>query len=170
MRKTLILLLLAATAVGATPPRATAQVERVVVGGAAGVAGGAVVTFSGIVARARWQQHYITSVEDLIDWHSVPMIAAPAAGAIFGLAGEKTHKASIVGSTAGMVAGALIGTGLGHLRAADPEAPWAYAIVGAGIGLSLGGLAAGFVAWRNDENAQLDYPEFLRFSVTLPAP
>lgn len=170
MRKTLIPLLLLVTALAGLPGRAAAQVERVVLGSAIGAAGGAVVTFAAIVARARWQHEYITSVEDLIDWYSVPMLAAPAAGALFGLAGEKAHEASIVGSTGGMVAGALIGTGLGHLLADDPEAPWVGAIVGAGIGLSVGGLAAGFIAWHNDEDALLDYPEFLRFSVTLPAP
>jgi hypothetical protein len=162
--------LLLTALLAAAPLPAAAQMERVALGGAIGVAGGAVVTFSGIVARARWQEHYIASVEDLIDWHSVPMIAAPAAGAIFGLAGEKAHKASIVGSTGGMLAGALIGTGLGHLVADDPEAPWAYAIVGAGVGLSIGGLAAGFIAWRNDEDPLIDLPKFLRFSVTLPVP
>lgn len=149
---------------------APAQVGRAVVGGAAGVAGGAGVTLATVVARARFQREYLESVDDLIHWQSAPMIAAPAAGVLFGLAGEDALKGSIVGSSAGLVVGGAVGAGLGWVFSKDPEGPWAGGVIGAGVGLAAGGLLGGLRAWSRDEDADLAFPKELRFTFTIPVP
>lgn len=152
------------------PGRVAGQIERPLIGAGIGIAGGAVVTISTIVARARFQHEYIDSVEDLIHWQSIPMIGAPAAGVIFGLAGKDSLTGSIIGSTVGMAAGAALGTGLGWLVSRNPESPWAGGVIGAGVGLTFGGLGYGLYLWNLDDNPHLSFPDFLRFQIVLPAP
>jgi hypothetical protein len=162
------LLALALLPIGAAP--APAQWVRATLGAGVGVAGGTVVTLSAIVARARFQQEYIDSVEDLIHWQTIPMIAAPAAGIVFGLAGHDAQVGSIVGSSSGLVAGAALGAGLGWLLSDQQEWPWAGGVIGAGVGLTVGGLAGGLLAWSRDEDADLGFPDALRFGLSVPAP
>lgn len=155
---------------GLHPPPASGQVARASLGAAIGVAGGAVITMSAIVARARFQNEYLESVDDLIHWQTIPMVAAPAAGIFFGLAGQDAHVGSIVGSTTGMVVGSGVGAFLGWLTSPDQEAPWAGGVIGAGVGLTIGGIAGGLLAWSEDSQADIDFPEFLRFELSVPAP
>lgn len=153
-----------------TPRHAHAQapVTRAALGGALGVAGGAAVTLATVVARARFQREFLESADDLIHWQSAPMIVAPAAGVLFGLAGEDALRASIVGSTAGLVIGAAIGAGVGWLATGDPEGPWAFGVIGGGVGLATGGIVEALRAWSEDEHADLEYPRMLRIAFTLP--
>lgn len=131
-----------------------AQATKAAIGTAVGVGGGAVITMSAVVARARFEGKYLESVSDLIDWQSVPMILTPAVGLFFGLGGAKPLNASIVGSVSGMVIGAGVGAGIGWLAAADQEAPWAGGMIGAGVGMVVGGLFLGGRAWleSRDDN------------------
>lgn len=164
-------LVLALALLGGAPDPAPAQSTARALGGAAlGVAGGAVVTFSAIVWRARFQRDYLESADDLVHWSSLPMIATPAVGVVFGLAGRPALEGSFIGSITGMVAGAAVGAGVGWLASTTPESPWAGGVIGAGVGLTLGGLAIGLRAWSRDEDAELDLPDFLRFSVRVPVP
>lgn len=163
-----LLLALALLAAGAAPTPAPAQAERVAGGAALGVAGGAVVTISAIVWRARFQREYLDSVDDLIHWQTLPMIAAPAAGVVFGLAGRDAVMGSLVGSVSGMLLGAATGAGLGWIVSATPESPWAGGVIGAGAGLTLGGLLGGLRAWSRDENAKLELPPQLRLGISIP--
>lgn len=149
-------------------PAPAQQVGRAAIGGVVGIAGGAATTLATVVARARLQEEYVESADDLIHWQSVPMIAAPAAGMLFGLAGEDALKGSLVGSSAGLVIGATVGAGLGWLLSDSPEDPWAAGIVGAGVGLAAGGLIGGLRAWSRDEHADLEFPSALRFAITVP--
>lgn len=149
---------------------AAAQERRAAVGAVVGAGGGAVITLSAIVARARFQQRYVDSADDLVHWQSIPMIAAPAAGILFGYAGHDAHVGSIVGSTSGMVVGALIGSSVGWAVSRQPESPWAGGVIGAGVGLALGGLAGGIIAWSRDDDAEIGFPDALRFSFSVPAP
>ncbi|HEX6970704.1 MAG TPA: hypothetical protein VF234_00600 [Limnochordia bacterium] len=151
-------------------PAAAQETRRAVVGAVVGVAGGGVVTLSAIVARARFQREYMDSAEDLIHWLSIPMIAAPAVGVVFGLAGPKAHVGSIIGSTTGMVVGAAVGTGLGWLLSEDQEAPWAGGVIGAGVGLTLGGLMGGFRGWEREEDPGIAFPDLPLFTISIPAP
>ncbi len=71
-----------------------------------------------------FQREYLDTVEDLIHWQSIPMIAAPAAGVLFGVAGGDALTGAFVGSTAGLLAGAAVGAGIGWLAATTSESPW----------------------------------------------
>jgi hypothetical protein len=97
-------------------------------------------------------------------------VAAPLVGIGFGFVGEEAHKGSIVGSTAGMLLGAAVGTGLGWAVSAQQESPWAGGVIGAGVGMVLGGVGLGLVEWAKDDDADIPFPSFLRFSVSVPVP
>lgn len=168
MRTTILSLAAVLLLLPTAPTRAPAQAGRVAIGGALGVAGGAAVTLAAVVARVRLHEEYVASADDLIHWQSVPMIAAPAAGMLFGLAGEDALRGSIIGSSAGLVIGASVGAGLGWAFSDSPEDPWAGGIVGAGVGLAAGGLVLGLRAWSRDEGADLEFPGALRFAFTVP--
>lgn len=151
---------------GARP--AAAQERRAAVGAVVGAGGGAVITLSAIVARARFQRRYVDSADDLVHWQSIPMIAAPAAGILFGYAGHDAHVGSIVGSTSGMVLGALVGSSVGWISSRQPESPWASGVIGAGIGLTIGGLAGGLFAWSRDDDPEIAFPNALRLTFSVP--
>jgi hypothetical protein len=163
-----VVLMMVVMAVGAVPEELPAQVDRAAVGAGIGIAGGAVITLSAIVARARFQREYIDSVDDLIHWQSIPMIAAPAAGITFGLAGQDALIGSIVGSVSGMAVGAAAGAGLGWLASRQQESPWAGAVIGAGVGMSLGGLGLGLIRWADDDDPHIPFPSILRFNLSVP--
>ena len=153
----------------ATVP-ASAQWARAALGAGVGVAGGTVVTLSAIVARARFQHEYIDSVDDLIHWQTIPMIAAPAAGIVFGLAGRDAQVGSIVGSSSGLVAGAALGAGLGWLLSNEQEAPWAGGVIGAGVGLTIGGLGGGLLAWNWEDESPPEASTAIHLGLSVPAP
>lgn len=163
------LLAAALLASAAEPARAqVGELERAAIGGAVGVAGGAVVTLGVVVARARLHRQYLDSAEDLIHWQSIPMIAAPAAGVLFGLAGEEALIGSIIGSTTGMVAGAAVGGGLGWLGSTQQEWPWAGAVMGAALGMTAGGIFGGLRGWAGAEDPGIEFPNFMRIGISVP--
>lgn len=167
MTTTLVLLFMLAA--GTAPQRALAQVGRAAIGTAVGVAGGAAITLSVVVARARLQEVYLDSAEDLIHWQSAPMLLTPAVGLAFGLAGNEPLRGSVIGSVGGMVLGAAAGSGIGWAMSADPEAPWAGGVIGAGLGMTIGGLTLGIRNWlrsRDEEAAEAAAPT--RFEIRLP--
>lgn len=169
MRRALLLLLsLWVVAPMASPDPIHAQDEKPVIGAAAGVAGGVVITLGVIVARARWQQIYLEAPDDLVHWQSAPMLIAPAVGVLFGLAGDDALKGSLVGSVTGMGVGAGVGAGLGWLLSDEQEWPWAGGVIGAALGMSVGGIYGGLTRWRNDHDPDIEYPDLLRFSLSIP--
>jgi hypothetical protein len=133
-------------------------VARAAIGGVVGIVGGVVITLAAVVVRARFQHEYLESVDNLIHWQSAPMILAPAAGVMFGLAGANALKGSIVGSVAGAAVGAVLGAWLGWVFAEYQEGPWAGGLIGAGVCLAAGGLFLGLRAWRRDADAELEFP------------
>ncbi len=168
MSRMLWSLLLALLLMPLTTMPTLAQVGRAAIGGAVGVPGGAVVTMAVVVARARFQRQYLDSAEDLIHWQSVPMIAGPATGVVFGLAGKDALVGSIVGVTAGTVVGAAVGAGIGWIASPTPESPWSGGVIGAGIGLTLGGLLGGLRGWSRDEDPDIPFPDVLRLGFSVP--
>lgn len=152
----------------ATTPAPAQKLPRAAVGAGLGIAGGSVITLSAIVWRARFQGEYLESADDLINWQSVPMIVAPAAGLAFGVAGKNALVGSIIGATTGMLAGAAAGAGIGWLAATTPESPWAGGVIGAGIGLSLGGVLGGLRGWREDADSDAGLPNEMRVGFTIP--
>lgn len=170
VRRASILGLLLLVGVGGAPGQLPAQADRALVGAGVGVAGGAVITLSAIVARARFQREYVDSVEDLLHWQSLPMVITPLVGVGFGLAGEEAQKGSIVGSTAGMLVGAAAGAGIGWMLSGQQESPWAGGVIGAGVGMVLGGVGLGLASWARDDDPDIEFPEFLRFGLSVPLP
>lgn len=147
------------------------QATKAAIGTAVGIGGGAVITMSAVVARARFEGKYLESVNDMIDWQSAPMLLTPAVGLFFGLGGVKPLNASIVGSVSGMAVGAAVGAGIGWLAASDQEAPWAGGVIGAGAGMVIGGLFLGGRAWlesRKEERALEEAGEPARIEFRLP--
>lgn len=155
---------------GSVQPAPAQKIARTGLGGAAGIGGGAVVTLSVVVWRARFQREYLDSMHDLIHWQSVPMIASPIIGGVFGLAGPDALRGMILGGSIGMLGGAAAGAGIGWLYSATAESPWAGGVIGAGIGLTAGALLGGLRGWSNEENPGLELPGALRFGWSVPAP
>ncbi len=170
MRTLILLLAILVVLLATAPAPAEAQLRRATLGAGVGVAGGAVITVSTIVARARFQREYIDSVEDLLHWQSIPMVVTPAVGTLFGFAGHEALVGSIIGSTSGMLIGAAAGAGIGWLASEAPEWPWAGGIIGAGVGMTIGGLAMGISRWVNDDDPDLGFPEVLRLQYSIPLP
>lgn len=167
--KTLIFALLAVAVVGVglwVRPVAGQQVGRAAVGGAAGVAGGTVITLSVIVARARFSDVYLDSVEDLVHWQTLPMIVTPAVGAFFGWTSGEALRGSLIGSTGGMLIGTAVGAGIGWLASDQPESPWAGGVIGAGLGLTIGGVLMGARGWAESSGDNDARP--VRLGVTVP--
>lgn len=172
MRRLCVAALAALLLLPAAPAPAEAQWVRAAAGAGVGIAGGAVVTMSAIVFRARFQQEYLDSADDLIHWQTIPMIAAPAAGVVFGVAGREAQWGSIIGSTSGMAVGAAVGAGVGWLSSDLQEAPWAGGVIGAGVGLALGGLAGGLIGWsqRDEDQEGGSAPAEIRLGWSVPIP
>lgn len=175
MRRTISGLLVAGVWVALAAPGAMAQEEeagglaKAAIGGGLGVIGGAAMTLSIVVARAQLQEQFLDSPHDLIHWQTAPMIIGPAAGVVFGLAGEEVLVGSIVGSVLGLVGGAGIGAGAGWLVSAQPEAPWAGGVIGAGMGLAVGGVTGALIAWKGkDDGGSPDPAPSMRFGVRMP--
>jgi hypothetical protein len=167
---TLAVLLLAIVLVLLAAPReAAAQAIRAATGGAVGIAGGAVITLSVVVARAHFQGEYLESADDLIHWQSAPMLITPAVGVMFGLAGREPLIASIKGSTSGMLLGTAIGAGIGWLVSGSPELPWAGGVIGAGAGMTIGGLYLGLraISRQGDEGSGDEPPLYIGVRVPL---
>lgn len=152
------------------PAPTRAQDEKPIIGAGLGVAAGTAITVGVVVARARWGRVYLDSPEDLIHWQSIPMIAAPAVGAFFGLTGDDALKGSIIGSSAGALVGAGVGAGLGWLLSDEQEWPWAGGVIGAALGMSVGGIYGGLTGWRKDHDPDIPFPDFMSvgFSVAVP--
>lgn len=147
---------------------AAAQAGRAAIGGAVGVAGGAVITLSIIVARARFQGEYLETAEELIHWQSAPMLITPGVGVMFGLAGSKTLKESVIGSTTGMLIGTAVGAGIGWVASDLAEGPWAGGVIGAGAGMTVGGLLLGVRAWLREDGSDEDPTAPIRLGLRIP--
>ncbi len=152
MRTALLFALVVFALLPGSAREVAAQTGRAAIGGAVGVAGGAVITLSIVVARARFQGEYIEGAEDLIHWQSVPMLLTPAVGVMFGASGSRPLKQSVIGSTSGMVLGTALGAGIGWAVSESPEAPWAGGVIGAGVGMTVGGLLLGIRAMLRDRD------------------
>lgn len=157
MRMIIWVVMLAVGATSVTPERALGQAAKATMGTAVGIAGGVVITMSVVVARARFQEIYIDSAEDLIHWQSAPMLITPAVGLLFGIAGSEPLKGSVIGSTSGLLIGSAIGAGVGLIASTSAEGPWAGGVIGAGIGMTAGGLYLGIRNWiRSREDGDGD--------------
>lgn len=142
--------------------------RRAAIGGALGIGGGSVATLAVIVARARIQRKYLDSPDDLVHWQTLPAIAGPVSGVVFGVAGDRVLWGSVLGSTSGMVAGAAVGAGLGAILSDDPEWRWGGGVIGAGVGVSVGALVGAFLGWEKTEDMEQAETTSIPISVRIP--
>lgn len=142
--------------------------RRAAIGGALGIGGGSVATLAVIVARARFQSKYLDSPEDLVHWQTLPAIAGPVSGVVFGVAGDRVLWGSVIGSTSGLVAGAAVGAGLGAVLSDDPEWTWGGGVIGAGVGVSVGALVGAFVGWQETDDSERVSTSSIPISVRIP--
>lgn len=168
MRMVLWALVIALAITSVRPQPVIAQVTKAAMGTAVGVGGGALITMSLVVARAKFQGEYLESVEDLIHWQSAPMLITPGVGMFFGLGGRKPLEASVLGSVSGMLVGTAVGAGIGWLVSASPEAPWAGGVMGAGAGMTIGGLALGTRAWLRSRQTDDGGSEIPLLEIRIP--
>lgn len=126
------------------------RVLPVLVGGAAGVAGGGYVALSVVVLEARLG-HYVHDFNDLFGWRSLPVIAGGAVGGALGAYSPERLKQAILYGFGGMAGGAALGYGVGLLIWSGPEGKWAGAAIGAGAGLVAGYLAGALTASGDED-------------------
>lgn len=169
-RLVLVAALAVALVAGGADPAAgqSGALKRAAIGGALGVGGGSIATLAVIVARARFQSKYLDSPDDLVHWQTLPAIAGPVSGIVFGMAGDRVLWGSVRGSTSGLVAGAAVGAGLGALLSDDPEWRWGGGVIGAGVGVSLGALVGAFIGWKETEDLEQAESRSIPISVRIP--
>jgi hypothetical protein len=157
MRRVFNQLLIVSMLLSGNATNAAAQVPpaaRAAISGGVGLAEGVIVSLAVIVARARFQNDYVESPRDVLDWgwKAIPVVAAPVAGVAFGLAGDDAFSHSLAGSAAGIAIGASVGGLVGRLTSDAPENTWAGAIIGAGAGLTIGRVLFGVLEWNDGDD------------------
>lgn len=120
---------------------------RVAAGGVLGAVAGTGVTLGIVVGRARFQEHFIESTQDLLSWKSVPIPAGLVAGGAAGAAGGTMLASVAAGIVTGGAVGAVAGAGVGATLSAEPEDRWAGGVVGAALGV-FAGLLVGLLVGR----------------------
>jgi hypothetical protein len=108
-------------------------------GAAAGIAGGGYLALSVIVAEARFGR-YVHDIEDVLGWRSAPVLIGAFTGAALGFYSPPRLEGAILYGVAGLGVGTVAGWGVGSVWGETPEARWAGAAIGAGIGLAAGNL------------------------------
>lgn len=150
-RNASLLAILVGLLIGSAAPAAGQNAPRAALGAGLGVLGGVGITIANVVARAHWQDEYLLDLGDLIHWQSLPMILAPATGAVFGLHSREALQGSFVGAVSGLGLGAGLGALIGRAATAEPEGPWAGGVIGGGLGLAIGGLLGGYIGMAEHE-------------------
>jgi hypothetical protein len=132
-----LLLAMLTPAVRAQEPES--RVLPAAIGAATGVLGGGYLALTVIVAEARMGR-YVHEVDDVLGWRSLPVIVGGVTGAALGIKSPRRLEGAIIYGTAGLGLGALAGWGTGSVVSNTPEARWAGAAIGAGLGLAIGNL------------------------------
>lgn len=166
-RNLLTALVLAGAMSNARP--ADAQFAAGAVGAVGGVGAGGYVTLAVVVLRAQYG-HYLHDAEDLLGWHSVPVILGAAVGTSVGV----WHADRMVTGFAYGAGGALAGAGLGYLVGPQiwkrPEGKWAGAAIGAGAGMAVGYFFGVFNPREDIAPGFLRNANVIPISVTISVP
>lgn len=136
IRKLLTALVLAVVLAGSART-ANAQVLSGAVGAVAGVTSGGYVTLAVVVLRAQYG-HYLHDAEDLLGWHSVPVLLGAGVGTAVGVWDADRMVTGFAYGAAGTLVGGTIGYLVGPLIWNRPEGKWAGAAIGAGAAMAAG--------------------------------
>ena len=118
---------------------ARAQVLSALFGAGAGSAAGGYITLSIVVARAQ-AGHYLHDAHDVFGIGSMTVIAGGTTGLVLGAVAPDRMWTGFIYSSAATVGSGTLGFIGGALLSDRPEAKWAYAAIGAGVGMALGSL------------------------------
>jgi hypothetical protein len=134
------------------------------VGAVAGVAGGGYLALTVIVTEARLGR-YVHDIEDVVGWRSAPVLIGALTGGALGFHSPPRLAGAIAYGAGGMGAGALVGWGAGAAFGRTPEARWAGAAIGAGLGLVTGNLVGALNPMSRDGGGT-----GIPFFIVIPVP
>ncbi len=170
VRKAILISVLAVTAaMGISQPiQAQAQIVPAILGAAAGLTGGYVVTNSLFVAEAR-AGNFIYSTEDLkaARWEYIPMPLGAGGGMLMGISDSALLGKVALGAGIGLAGGATVGWFVGKALWEGPEGQWAGAILGGALGMLVGGTISGIRHSSNGPSSQGGNMSNLRFNVKI---
>lgn len=127
---------------GIGPAEAARIAGRVLGGLVAGLLSGLVLTLAILAFRAAVQSVYLHDFDELVSWIGLPVLVLPIAAVVLSLSEPRTFRGTALGAVVGLVAGAALGAVLGAVLTAEPWWPWSGGILGAGVGLLIGGAGA----------------------------
>lgn len=141
-RAVLVAALLAVSAMGMGPMRASAQgVGPSVAGAAAGLGVGVYTSMAVHVVRARMGSYLFAADEFFaLRFESLPMLAGPVAGAVLGAEDSTALWRAMGWGGVGGLVGAGAGYGLGALLSDESESRWAGLVIGSATGLVVGSI------------------------------
>jgi hypothetical protein len=152
----------------ATP--CSAQLGRAAIGFAGGLFGGVHVATGIFVFKARafgWNMH---TPEDILTLRpeTAPILVMPVIGALVGYQSSKRLAGAATWGSIGLVGGALVGAGAGHMLWGTSEGRWAAGTIGSAAGLAIGSALGALLtsggASEEDEHRPAPY---LTFSIPV---
>lgn len=165
----LVLAALGAAAILAGRPVAAAgQVGSALVGATGGLAAGLYTTTAIYVTEARFG-HYIYSPDEVLTLNPrlLPVVAGTVAGGWLGAeSGHALGRAGLWGGV-GLLGGATLGLGVGHLVWDTSEGRWAGAVMGSALGLLAGAVLGGREGLGDDDDDD-DGAAAMTFAVSIP--
>lgn len=162
-------LLAAAVSAGSslvTSRPAQAQVGPALLGAAGGVLAGGYTTLAIYVTKARFGRYFFSPDEVLeLRPATIPLFVGPVAGAWLGAESSTALARSAGWGALGFVGGAAVGGLTGKLFSDAPEAPWAGALIGGGVGLLAGAILGAIDGLDDDDGGGI--PVGVSFVVPL---
>lgn len=157
----------AAAVVACRPGSAAGQVGSAFVGATGGLAAGLYTTTAIYVTEARFG-HYIYSPDEVLTLNPrlLPMVVGTVAGGWLGAeSGHALGRAGLWGGV-GLLGGATLGLGVGHLVWDTSEGRWAGAVMGSALGLLAGAVLGGREGLDDDDGG--GDAAAMTFAVSIP--
>jgi len=167
MRTTLLaLLLLLAPRPAAAQFIPENRAAATAIGALTGMAGGAYMSVSIVVLESRFGR-YVHDIDDVLGWRSLPAVSGVVIGGGLGAYSPDRLEASLIYGFGGLLAGGVLGAGVGTLVIEGPEGKWAGAAIGAGVGLAVGTIAGILYPRSDDEDGAAAAGVPITFRITF---
>lgn len=167
-KRNLLTAVVLAVTLGTARP-ADAQFAAGAVGALGGIGAGGYVTLAVVVLRAQYG-HYLHDAEELLGWHSVPVILGAGVGTAVGVWDADRMVTGFAYGAGGAVLGGAVGYLVGPLIWKRPEGKWAGAAIGAGAGMAAGYFLGVFYPRENIAPGFLRENSVVPISVTISVP